>query len=908
MSVIKHVKNAEYQNWVGQRFELENADTNEIITLDYIEGFEEVDFSIDINEDFFNIDNFIIGENVKAKINEYSQKKAFDFVKKIYDEKGGDGRILFRWYIPYHTEGSRSGGTINSLLGDDYEINLNKYKLSYEQSGRVIELEVKKRENQNKFLTREDTTINLFATKNLDGNAIEPVRTKDIILKSEIGEIKSLWRRESREEKDLFRVTGQAFPQNGQNGATVSFNYNYNYQSFFRYFPKLKLSEEERQAGGNEDFGADITYQYRTSTRVIDSIRTRISVSISLNTGNKAPFFQSNSELENVIISLSNFNFRSIYSEREGRLLPFSLYLLVENGYNTKWFKVVAKSESIGGGWSEMNIGNDMINIGNLSVGDKLYLYFNFETMPFLRVGGANFLTGSKFIIRANPSVRLFYSTLKSARKSRVIDLYDALEKVTEHYSDGGLSFRSDFLQNKMTGQVVSIGSFLRGVGRRFLGADKINTSFKSLFYEGASPLLALGFDIGRKILNNKAVPEVRVEPIEFFFKDHRVYDFRDKSFVQESLIIEHDLDLSYNQLSFGTKKYSTKTKGDIHNFNTKIEGVTPIKSAKKKFEKVTELVIDEYKIQSLLEDKTEQTGDNDDDLVLIDTVSVSNFTDTFTETKINHSKEREGVLKLTHTELEWDTLPIHVGQTIKITSGLNRGEWRIMEIKPSHLLIDKFGGGVELGEVTTSFEYEVTNVIKNRNAQPDEGWKQSQGVKNAITCTNLAHNPKYQLKRWFPFFGGGLSKKTNAEEIKITNYKNNGNITTEPDTEKIPFLKKGTDKLNEDISLEKLRQNNHIFFNGLRIEITLTDVSLVEFCEMYEVWRYGGLDKAGNEIKSRGYIDVFINGDSVSIYPFGAGAFIFDKGANELTIRGKIKNTEWGRQIFSNEFENKFE
>ena len=185
---MKGIKNIQYQSGVGQIFRLEvlTGKYEGIHEIQEPDGFDSLDISIDVNEEYYNIDNFILGETSKIKILEYNDKRTFDIIKGVYDEQGGDGQILFRWYVVHN-------GTEKDILGNGFEINLNKYQLNYENSQRVIECEIKKREAQNKFYTREDTTINLFAKKNLDENPIQPIGSQEIVLKAEVNELGAFW-------------------------------------------------------------------------------------------------------------------------------------------------------------------------------------------------------------------------------------------------------------------------------------------------------------------------------------------------------------------------------------------------------------------------------------------------------------------------------------------------------------------------------------------------------------------------------------------------------------------------------------------------------------------------------------------------------------------------------------------
>lgn len=908
---MKGIKNIQYQSGVGQVFRLEvlTGKYEGIHEIQEPDGFDSLDISIDVNEEYYNIDNFILGETSKIKILEYNDKEAFNIIKGVYDEQGGDGQIIFRWYVVHN-------GVEKDILGAGFEINLNKYQLNYENSQRVIECEIKKREAQNKFYTREDTTINLFAKKNLDENPIQPIGSREIVLKAEEEKVETAWWMDDYGENyDWYNYKKNI----GNKNLDPWFQYQ-KIVSNIKFippktwvFPKFNRSEDSKLGenillyGG--DWKASITREELQDPAWAAQYPRYMYEHGEIAYWGQNTLFHTRNELSNVVFSISNLHFKArSYSLKKGynplynennkgyrenyKPFSFSIALLIETPHASNTIFLKSSIDTDIGNYSEMNIVNEGWAIGDLPANSTVKI----GIMPHNDIRNKEFIITGKV---SHTSLKISSSIDKLGRKSRVVSLFDAIDKVAENYSDGKIRLKSAILSEggKYANQYVATGAFLRGVANIFLGENKINTSFKSLFYEGAAPLLALGFDV----IENKLI----VEDIDYFFKDVQAYDLTSKDFVQENLTIENDKDISYNNLIFGTKKYSTKKKGDIFNFNTKMECSTPIKSVKKKLDKTTGFIIDEYKIQDLLDDTNDNTNDNDDDLVLIDTITGS-YIDSGSFPDVVHS-DAGGVLTLTASKSPWDTLPFKVGDKIKIVEGLNVGEYTILAIKSHTLTLDK-RVGIEQGTILTKIEHTLTDVVKNRNATATDGFISAEGVKNKRTAVNLYHNPKYHMKRWFPLFGGGLSKKTNGENIIVTNYKNNGKIEVEPDTDKIPYLPKEKDILNENINLERLRRSSRVLFGTENIEVTLTNVSFEEFYNLYNRWRIGEDIYTGEKIPSRGYIDVYINGETYSIYPFGTEALQYDKGANELTIKGKIKNSKWGRKIFDKTFDDTFE
>ena len=802
-------------------------------------------------------------------------------------------------------------GVEKDILGNGFEINLNKYQLNYENSQRVIECEIKKREAQNKFYTREDTTINLFAKKNLDENTIQPIGSREIVLKAEEEKVKTIWWMEGEIDpnRNWFNYLGPRVVDVNVRPVGVGKPI---YKMPERPFPMFNIKADTRQIGQNFDkYGGYFVAgeikgnDYDVDTSWITTKKTIVEyVGVPMASKEEWPLLNTELSHTNVTLSISNINFKArkivkfdprYFNEIEkAKPLPFHMMAEIEyggGGLHQRHIRHLASSEPLEGtDFGHIQFNNKEFDLGDIPAGSKVWIYLHFPE----GIEQSQFYFG-----RTDSSITISSSIDKLGRKSRVVSLFDAIDKVAENYSDGQIRLVSNILSDggKYANQYVATGAFLRGVANIFLGENKINTSFKSLFYEGAAPLLALGFDV----IENKLI----VEDIDYFFKDFQAYDLTSKDFVQENLTIENDKDISYNNLIFGTKKYSTKKKGDIFNFNTKMECSTPIKSVKKKLDKTTGFIIDEYKIQDLLDDTNDNTNDNDDDLVLIDTITGS-YVDSGSYPDVTHS-DSGGVLTLTASKSPWDTLPFRVGEKIKIVEGLNVGEYMILAIRSHTLTLDK-RAGIEQGTILTKIEHTLTDVIKNRNATATDGFISAEGVKNKRTAVNLYHNPKYHMKRWFPLFGGGLSKKPNGENIIVTNYKNNGKIEVEPDTDKIPHLPKEKDVLNENINLERLRRSSRVLFGTENIEVTLTNVTFEEFYNLYNRWRIGEDIYTGEKIPSRGYIDVYINGETYSIYPFGTEALQYDKGANELTIKGKIKNSKWGRKIFDKTFDDTFE
>lgn len=818
MSEIKHLS---YENATEQIFTLTVTDGAHagVYEIEKPDGFDEADIIVDINEDYFNIDNFILGETEKINFLQYSNGLAYDIVKKVYEEQGSDGRIVFGWQAV--------NGTNNyDLLGDGYELNLNKYKNTFEKSMMKIETEIKKREVENKFLTREDVSVNLFSEKDLDNLPADPLILEDAYYK------------EGVRKKGNFYFFDLNQPMMG----SVAFFLGYTDVWQFVY---------------TRSDGAEIGDNANTSSGYLCFFATQSKY--------QGVMLSTLSGLPDVKIEISNMWVMAVRKVSDGNRPNFEMNAVIKNGatvvrkIHLEDFTDIANADD--STRQELKILNKVYKVGALSPNESIELLY--ESKDGVRAGF--------FAPDTNTSIEITSNLSTPLKKIKMLRLKPAIERLARLYSGVDLPVQSTVLSagGYYYNTAVSTGFFMRGLPDVY-NPNKITTSFKTLFYESASKLLALGFDLH----DDKIV----IEDISYFFKNIETYDFTDKAIIDEGYSTENDVDDSYNHLIFGSKKFSTNKRSDLLNYNTKIEALTPLKSVKTKFDKQTDAIIDEYKIAELVTDKSTSTNNNDDDLVMIDMVHVDNYIDEGVLTDATHMEE-DGYLWIYSYEVPFDILPISVGGNLEITSGLNTGTWGILEINKYKIKLNKTSG-IQTGNSETPVRFVVSDILKNRT---NEGFATPiVGVSNELSATNLRHNPKYQMARWFPFYGPGLSKKADTEEIIVTDYKNNGDVILEPISPELENELQGETELKANETLERLRENREVFFTGEKVEVTLHNVLFYEFFACFNEWRYGE--------KNRGYISVTVPEGTLHIYPFASKGFDFKGKFNELTIRGKKK------------------
>ena len=823
MIPIKHILN---ENGVSEIFKLIviSGDYSGEYVIKKPNGWNKIDSVVGINEEHFFVETFIIGESNKLSFSQIDNPIAFELLRNVYREQGGDGQVVFKWI-------AKKNGVEYDLLKDNFEINFNKYSDGFDNSMQKIDVEIIKSEEQNKLFNREDITVNLFADKDLDENDITPVETFDIGYK--------------KRAKTLSNFYSWDISQSPV-GASERPDH------FFCF-----VRSDDSEFGNN--------------TNKYCGFLNNVFVGVTLSRINQGPFVSTDITLKSIKIEVSNMH---VLFARKNDVPPTPTvhFIAIISGPGFYYTQKLKTSVAVSGTYySEIKIENEKFdfnieNIKNIQPGQNLSFAFATDDIS------------DKFVVvsvNTNTSIEITSNPESPLVKTKGVRLVSALNQLVKNYTSSELSVISNFIGvgGPYYNSSISTGMYLRGLPAVYLN-QKIKTSFKNIFDNGSAKLLALGFDI----INDKLI----IEDVKYFFKDIKVYDLSDKIYLKEEFKIENDKDVVFNSLQFGSKKYSTNKKDDIRNFTTTAEFTTPIKSVKNKFDKETELIIDEFKIQELIEDKTTSTNDNDDDLVLIDMVNLTDYWDTGIFENTIHSAVG-GFLELNCTATPFDTTMIEVGSIVEITEGLNAGSWTVLIIDLSKMTLNKTTGIVS-GINDTPIRYKIDFLTKNRT---NDGFTETQNIRTVETATNIRHNPKYHMARWFPFFGSGLRKKLNSELIKVTNYKNNSEAKMRINSTELINELPDLVTVGEDEMLGRLRNYNQTLFNGDKITISYFKVSFEEFINIYESWRYGENE---DRLKSRGYLSLNTPLGIYDVYPFGNEAFTHNKEKNILTINAKIK------------------
>jgi len=825
------ISNLRYQTNARERFELEVLEGVYVGSYEIkkFSEFDDFETFVDRSTEFYGVENFILGDKLELSVFESFDPQTFNLIRNVYDELGGDGQIVFKWFV------IDPSGMEQSVLGDDFQINLNTIQTSLGLESKLkLSFEIKKREDQNKFNARKDITVNLLSDVNLDNEAIIPVST----------------------ETTLFKEQDQGFLQS-------YFYSNANNEPF--------LNPDK---GGGFIFSSFMATLAKDNQNIIPTqwhIGNFINLPTSPN-GAIGMLNPSSSTYTDLKVKINNLRIEVEADVTQPSLFThFSLNLYKLNSdYTINEVQLLATSvlESNGGvNKTVIELSGDEFNV-NFSVftNERLRLYCELD----------DFLDDTKARIdfSSNSSVDLIVNTPIIGKKTQGVRLFDALNQISKQYTNSNIILNSNILSNggRYYDNFIYTGLSFRGVG-----FEKIQTNFDDFFEKGVALNLALGYDLRA---NN-----LKVEDVEFFFKNTQVIDFSDRKFESDSFVSKQANEIFFNSVKTGSKKYSTENDEDLDNFNTVAELTTPIKSKGDKFKIESDIVLDSSKIQELANDGSTATNDGDDDIIMLNIVEVEDFIDTGVFQEVLHiDKNGELVLEQFNENSLWTSFPIEIGDFVEITDPINKGTFEVIDITTSALTLDVSGMPIIRDTRTTTIKLFLGDIIKNRS---NEGFLTLTGVEDPSTITNAIHDPIRQALRFYPIWGSGLTKKALNESIIVNDYKNNGNVTTKVDPSVFPDEYLGQLTLDQNITLQQIRDNGiYPLFSGEYIEITIKYVTWFEFFEAFNTWRYGENDDSD----SFGYFTVNTPLGVRNIFPWGEQSISHNRASNSFTIKGFTK------------------
>lgn len=235
------------------------------------------------------------------------------------------------------------------------------------------------------------------------------------------------------------------------------------------------------------------------------------------------------------------------------------------------------------------------------------------------------------------------------------------------------------------------------------------------------------------------------------------------------------------NTLSFKFKNYETDRDEENTLDSVHTEAQFSINNTKVQNEKLIEIedVYDPFSIEAQRRQAIKETTalDGDDKTHVIDVVPISPLTRGGFTARITHQVTNTNQLKLLNDgTFKWGILGPVVGSSFNISSEDNEGFYVIAEIEDNVLTLDPSPTiPTEDGQFLTTVDYELSGVqFVNRT---NEGFDLIENLQNPDNYSNLRYTIRRNLVNWEPYISTCASYID--QNIKNTEFKNNGNLTT---------------------------------------------------------------------------------------------------------------------------------
>ncbi len=166
----------------------------------------------------------------------------------------------------------------------------------------------------------------------------------------------------------------------------------------------------------------------------------------------------------------------------------------------------------------------------------------------------------------------------------------------------------------------------------------------------------------------------------------------------------------------------------------------------------------------------------------------------------LNNNSDGDGI------DFNWTLLGFKVGDTFFIDLGSNAGTYTVVSITSTLLELDKVSGVPTFsGQEYIKMRWYFTDVLYTN--QTNEGYSLIQGVSNPSDYSNLDYSWARNIKRWYPYLATATKFKPNGI-IKTASFKTNGNLVTQKLGESQSLADSG-DITNSIIATQKILNPN---------------------------------------------------------------------------------------------------
>lgn len=388
---------------------------------------------------------------------------------------------------------------------------------------------------------------------------------------------------------------------------------------------------------------------------------------------------------------------------------------------------------------------DETITYNEIAQGLNIYMYFRSST-----IGDSNysieFSNAFLSIIATSTSIN---SVIDAYRWKDLMQATSNLPVKAPLFESGG-EFYNTVLTN--------------GYGIRSINVKEFYTTAKDVF---DIQFLALDYQVNANT--------IEIGTFEDFYPNKEIVLLNDIYAEDIEVVPNNRFRISDIKIGFSKYEQDRDEENTLDSVHTYSEWKMPNKYTQGKFERLTDIIFDVYKIESTrrlgFEDRTKNSSlSNDDDLFGI-TITPIGEENTQTYRGSFSQLTNGNTLQLLTNSFSWYSTGIEVGDTIEIT-GSNENTYTVLEINDIGNIIKLNGtnNGVNAEEILT-ITYTLSNV--HYKSKTSEGYASIIGVSNPLNYGNLQFQQKRILNRWSGYLATAKLHYPN-ENIKLNFFKNN--------------------------------------------------------------------------------------------------------------------------------------
>lgn len=806
---------------MGETFKLNFITNGEgIVTIAEPEGFDGVDFNLKQKEKGYGRDISFAGGEVQFTFYRMNNHY-FETIMYYFETFGWESEVK----LIIEKEG------IDNIIGDLDFKEADTDQLEY-FSCKVIQ-----DTNRAILERRADVKVDVFSSENIDGDAILPISTENILVKSKPITQISNW--------------GVSIPFWAFTGNIVTFRVLHqnplNVVEGYEIADTLSfLDRYIITSAGNSPTSLQLK-----NFAIIEAQDNLSNITITIENLLISYFIETGGDFDdnNILVGIPVEPEIRLYIGTDDNVQSISLYTspltftkeFIGNESIDRFGDFTGTADR----W-DLTFDTRTINVGNIPRGFSLYAIFF--------MGRYNTITEWLEGDMTARATSIAYNTIAPS-----IRLYDAVSQVVLSTSGLATSFPFAEVNGEMYDQRLLNGNLLRNILDR-----PFNITLK---------------DIGEWLPEINGDYEVQNDSTVFFGKYEDFYTNTEVGVFTGARFDDYKKSFNkryaINLFSYGYKKFQAQKENEVDNTFDVVHGESQWSVLNRFVENKKEVkigfvrdafYIEEQRKKAISESSSTSTQD-DDTIFIVDTLEATEDS-VFEETDfLQHTYDvNTSILKLSNTgSFSFILIGLAVGEIFEILGGdSNAGTYTITNVSSNSVSLSGTSSANNDGERVTSFRYIVSLSTSRYITWANEGFNYIDNINNPNSYANLKYTVKRNIRRFYNQYLATANAYTNSA-IKNTEYKNNGDLSLSYEG----FQTVESDPLTPDNPI--LSPYTH--------QITLvTDFNTYKALE--------------DSVKTdRGYIRTFdAKGLVIKIYPMEM-KFINSAEYGELTIFGEEKN-----------------